>query len=202
MTKRTTLKHPITAEMQVEKLRPEFKPWEYSTAWKTESQFWSWVRGQMRRMWKDNPVRIDFKKAALRPVSPEEKTKKVFHPSTKNVGQCYLCGEWFAGSKLEVDHLNPAGSCKDYQTSLSFFDAQVFCPPSNMDLVCKTCHPIKTYADKNNLEFHEAKLEKKAIAFGKLPKSTQETFFKERGVTPPTNSKTRRERYKELISNE
>ena len=50
----------------------------------------------------------------------QEKIDKVFHPSTKNVGQCYICKDWMAGSKLECDHVVGEVSCVDYLTAEQF----------------------------------------------------------------------------------
>ena len=150
-----------------------FKPWEHTSVWKTEGQFYTWLRGQLRRLWKDNPLRIDFKKRHLRPVTLQERADKKFHVQTKMVGECRNCLEWFPQSKLEVDHLIQAGSCSNPEEVIQFLENMVWVPFENMGLTCVPCHKIKSLAERRGISFEEAKVEKQLIAFKKLKASDQ-----------------------------
>lgn len=174
-------------------------PWEECDVWKNQSQFYTWLRGKLREIWKDNPVRITFKKETLRPVSPEERLTKKFHPSTKNVGECTFCDEWFPGSKLEVDHKIQIGKCNNFEDAVDFLKGVAFVPKSNMQLTCKPCHKIKSYSERQGITFEEARLEKKAIEFSKKPIPEQVLFFESHEHTPPTNAKGRRAAYKDWL---
>jgi 5-methylcytosine-specific restriction endonuclease McrA len=176
------------------------QPWDECDVWKNQSQFYTWLRGKLREIWKDNPVRITFKKEALRPVSSEEKAQKVFHPSTKNVGECSFCKVWFAGSKLEVDHIQQIGSCKDFEDAIEFLKGVAFVPKKNMQLVCKPCHKIKSYAERQGLSFEDASIEKQAITFCKQSIQDQGAFFEREGFTIPSNATLRRKAYKEWLT--
>lgn len=177
---------------------PNTKPWEECDVWSNQSQFYTWLRGKLREIWKDNPVRITFKKEKLRPVTPEERTKKIFHSSTKNVGECQFCHEWFAGSKLEVDHIEQAGKCNDFDQAIQFLEGVAFVPKSNMQLACKPCHKIKSYAERQGITFEEAKAEKAAIEFSKRTTGQQRAFFDKHGLPYPSNAKARRDAYRVL----
>lgn len=181
----------------------EIKPWlDENSIWKTEATYWSWLRGGLRKLWSDYPLRKEWKKNALRPVKPEEKKAKVFHSSTKNVGQCSFCGEWFPGSKLEVDHKIPSDGCVSVETAEAFL---WYCAGTNsrdFQLSCKPCHKIKTHAERYGMTFEEARVEKDSIAFEKLPIASQRRFFEQRGVDVPTSNPKRRKAYKTIMLEE
>ena len=167
------------------------KPWEHPLSiWKTKSQYFVWLRGHLRNIWKDYPLRTEWKKTQLRPVRDEERKRKVFHPSTKSVGTCYLCNNWFAGSKLEVDHKVKSNGCYDFDTAEEFLWHCAADDSSNWALVCKPCHKIKSHAEGRGITFEDAKAEKKAIEI--LNKKQDKQFLLDRGIKPAANQKLRR----------
>lgn len=146
------------------------KPWETpegKVVWKTEAQYWNWLRGALRRLWTDYPLRKVWKKNSLRPLTPDEKSSGKFHPSTKNVGVCVFCNEVMAGSKLECDHLIASDGCTNKETAEKFLWHCGGQTSDNFQLVCKPCHKIKSYSEANGISFQDAILEKKAIAWEK-----------------------------------
>jgi len=185
-------------------LSNRINPWEHKYAkdvnWKTQSNYFTWLRGQIRRIWADNPLRKVWKKDQLRPVTMQEKIDKVFHPSTKNVGQCYLCKEWMAGSKLECDHVVGNISCVNYLTAEEFLWHCAADNPDNWALVCKPCHKIKSYSEKEGVSFKEARSTKRVIQIEK-EKRVNETL-EELGIKPASNSKLRRKQLVEAFMKE
>lgn len=170
----------------------DFKPWEDPlTIWKTKANYFTWLRGNLRRIWSDNPLRKVWKAKTLRPVTKDEKDRRVFHPSTKNVGQCYLCNKWMAGSKLECDHLIPSNGCYSFDTAQEFLWHCAASAPKNWALACSPCHKIKSYADKQGISYEEAKVTKEAIEI--IKKKEDRTFLESKGITPAGNAKGRRE---------
>lgn len=171
------------------------KPWEHPLAkevnWKTQSNYFTWIRGQIRRIWADNPLRKVWKKSQLRPVTMQEKIDKVFHPSTKNVGQCYICKDWMAGSKLECDHVVGEVSCVDYLTAEQFLWHCAADNPDNWALVCKPCHKAKSYAERQGVSFELASATKKAIQIEKEKRVNE--VLEGLGIKPESNSKKRRQ---------
>lgn len=180
-------------------------PWEHKLApkvnWKTKSNYFVWLRGQLRRIWADNPLRKEWKKQQLRPVTKEEKSAKKFHTSTKNVGQCYLCKKWFAGSKLECDHVQESNGCYDFETAEQFLWHCGADDPSNWALACKPCHKIKSYADKQGISFEDAKVEKEVIALTKKSIADQKKLLSFHGFQEEdmSNNDKRRDCFRELI---
>lgn len=189
-----------------------FEPWGHPLArqipsWclkdgtPSKAKYFTWLRSQLRSTWSDNPLRTEWKKAQLRPVTPEERKAKLFHTSTKNVGQCYLCNEWFAGSKLECDHLEESDGCYDFETAEEFLWHCAANPPENWALACKPCHKIKSHSDRKGISFEEAWIDKKVISICK-PTGGSKKWLEERGVEPAKNEPIRKEQIRKLLKEE
>lgn len=179
-------------------------PWGHplaKTIWQTKSKYFVWLRGQLRSIWSDNPLRKEWKKSQLRPVTKEEKKQKKFHPSTKNVGQCYLCKEWMAGSKLECDHVVESDGCYDFDTATEFLWHCAADNPDNWALACKPCHKIKSHSIRKGISFEEARVEKEAIQKMKQSVDKQKEELLEYGFTEEdiSNAEKRRECFIKLI---
>jgi hypothetical protein len=169
-----------------------FEPWNHQLSiWSSKAKYFQWLRGWLRRIWADNPLRSEWKAKQLRPVSKAEKVAKLYHPSTKNVGQCYICKGWFAGSKLECDHIIESDGCYDFETATKFLWHCAANDPENWALVCKPCHKAKSYSVAQGLSMEDAIVTKKAINI----ENTQDVkvFLKSKGITPESNAKKRRE---------
>lgn len=175
-----------------------FAPWLHKLSiWKTQSEYFIFLRGWLRRIWADNPLKAEWKKSKLRPVTGEERAARVFHPATKQVAQCYLCNQWFAGSKLEVDHIVPSEGCYDFNTAEKFLWHCAASDPDNWALACQPCHKIKSYADREGVTFDEAKAIKQAISVENSKKVNE--FLKQKGITPASNAKLRRKQLVEYF---
>lgn len=175
-------------------------PWETpegARIWKTKSQYFNWLRGGLRKLWSDYPLRKEWKKGQLRPVTQEEKLSKKYHTSTKNVGQCVMCKEWMAGSKLECDHLHPSNGCKDWSEIDGFLRYCATALPSELQLCCKDCHSVKTYAERMNIPYEEAVVAKKVIALMKNKKNVDKILAKHNVACK--NDKSRKEALTKLI---
>lgn len=176
-------------------------PWETEEGkkiWKSPSEYFNWARGALRRAWADYPLRKEWKKGQLRAVSVEEKARKIFHPSTKNVGQCVYCKEWLAGSKLEVDHKQSSDGCKSWEEVAEFLWYCIRKVGDDFVLACKPCHKIKTYAERYEMSFEEARIEKEVID---VFKTDGKAWLLSRGITPAKNSKLRRDQVREVLKN-
>jgi len=101
--------------------------------------------------------RNDFKRSKL---MPNFNGSGVTSKRVKSVGQCQICSEWFANSSLQVDHATPAGSIGNSWEGYFNWFYDLLADQSNMQLVCKPCHLIKTHADRLGVSFEEAKIKK------------------------------------------
>jgi hypothetical protein len=175
-------------------------PWETPEGraiWKdgkgnpSEVRYWEWLRGALRRLWSDYPLRKEWKKRQLRPLTKEEKESKLFHPSTKNVGQCSYCLQWFAGSKLECDHKVESEGCTSKETAESFLWHCGGRIGDDFRMACKACHKIRSYQQRIGGSFEEAQLRKQAIVIQDTKKDKE--WLTERGIAPGKNSKIRKQ---------
>jgi 5-methylcytosine-specific restriction endonuclease McrA len=107
----------------------------------TESAFWSFIRSGLRqksRFWK--PI-TQCKMSSRRAYKGPLKRQKFEY-------LCNVCGGWFPEKKINIDHINPAGSLRCAQ-DLPGFVERLFCEIDNLQCICEKCHNIKTQNEKN-----------------------------------------------------
>ena len=176
------------------------QPWETcegKQVWKTESQYFTWLRGAIRRIWSDYPVRKVWKNEQLRGITQEEKDSKKYHFATKKVGQCAFCLKWMSGSKLQCDHKHASNGYKTIEESMQFLIHCAYTLPSDWQLACKSCHDIKSYSDRHNITFEEASIEKQIISMMKNKKAVNEILSKNH--LPGHNDKVRKEGLRTIL---
>jgi 5-methylcytosine-specific restriction endonuclease McrA len=106
----------------------------------SESAFWSFIRSALRqksRWWK--PI-TQCKLNAKRTYTGPLKRQKFEY-------QCNECKGWFPEKKINVDHIIPAGSLNCAE-DLPAFVNRLFCEVDNLQVLCETCHNIKTQQEK------------------------------------------------------
>lgn len=172
---------------------------EMSHIWKTESAFMSWLRGGIRRMWSKHPVRIEFmKQNRIRIPNPNKngKAKEVWG------GVCALTGELTPQTSLEVDHKKGNHSLRSIDDIQSFVESILLVTFDDLQLVSKDAHKIKTYAEKHNMTFNEAKIHKEVI---EICKDKQKVVDKLSGYGVeyiPRTAKSRREMLTQIMLKE
>lgn len=139
------------------------EPWDfYPEIWKSKQQYFTWLRGQLRKIWNFYPAKLAWKKSQAR-IPPMEYTGKA-----KKLGECYYCKNSFPISSLEVDHEIQAGKCNSWESSHTFLE-KLLNVDGNWLITCKPCHKIKSYAEAKGISFDDARHEKDVIAIMKLP---------------------------------
>ena len=106
----------------------------------TESAFWSFIRSGLRqksRFWK--PI-TQCKMAARRAYKGPLKRQKFEY-------QCNVCNKWFPEKKINIDHIEPAGSLRCAQ-DLPGFVERLFVEAEGLQVLCSNCHDIKTKQEK------------------------------------------------------
>jgi len=114
----------------------------------TESAFWSFIRSALRqksRFWK--PI-TECKLKARRLYKGTNKRQKFEY-------QCNVCKNWFIEKKINVDHINAAGSLRSSE-DLPGFVERLFCEVDNLQVLCEKCHDKKTKADKHEKDNYQA----------------------------------------------
>lgn len=177
------------------------KPWEkYPHIWKTQAAYMSFIRGGIRKgLWNRNPVKLEFIQESREKLPLGRKTKS--NPEGLVWGcKCNICKKDFRVNEIEVDHLKGNHSLKSIEDLRQFIENIVFVDKKDLQILCKGCHRIKSYAEKEEIPFELAKATKKAIQIQK--EKDDKRFLTEKGVTPKGNAKERREQLIELLMKE
>ena len=66
--------------------------------------------------------------------------------------QCNKCKGWFKSDEVNVDHVEPAGSLNNAQDLPAFVET-LFCEVDNLQVLCKSCHDVKTKLEKQLKQF-------------------------------------------------
>jgi len=106
------------------------------------------IRSSIRRVYSRSPDVIAAKNAVRRESiwykkdgTPAKKPRVEY--------QCAECAKWYMGKNIQVDHRVPVIDPElGFQTWDIFVD-RVFCPPENLDVLCKPCHKAKTDEEKH-----------------------------------------------------
>lgn len=106
----------------------------------TKSRYFSFIRSALRQAWTRYPVKHQVLKAAQKPYKGDDKR-------TRFVYTCACCSEDFKGKDVQVDHIKPAGSLKEYE-DLPAFVSNLFCESVNLQIMCKPCHAAKTKEER------------------------------------------------------
>jgi hypothetical protein len=61
--------------------------------------------------------------------------------------QCAVCHEWFSEKEIELDHITPAGTLKDWD-DLPDFCKRLFCGADGYQVLCKPHHKEKTNVEQ------------------------------------------------------
>ena len=107
----------------------------------TRAKYFAFIRGALRRASMRYPVKFQVLEASRRDKPKAAKGRHRFEH------QCNACSDWFPAKDVAVDHIEGAGSLKEY-TDLPGFCERLFCEPSNMQVLCHPCHQIKTNEER------------------------------------------------------
>ena len=159
-------------------------PWiEFPHIWSTPAQFMSYIRGGIRRgLWKTHPVKLEFINHQKVKVPLGKKTKS--NPNGMVQGHiCAICGGEFRLADCQVDHKQGNHSLKTMDDLRDFIESIIMVTHDDLQMVCKPCHDIKTYADRYKLTFEQAKTEKRVIKFSNAKAEKQKSFLRKKGFT-------------------
>lgn len=107
----------------------------------TEAGFWSYIRSTLRNKTRFWPPIKEVKQKSRRPYKGSNKRQKFEY-------QCNHCKEWFPEKKINVDHIQGAGSLNCYD-DLPGFVQRLFCESDNLQVLCESCHNVKTQREKS-----------------------------------------------------
>lgn len=186
------------------------KEWDYFPhIWKTEAQYLSWVRGQIRQIWKTSPQRNEFLKGQVKkfpkydkdgsPILYKNGKEKLYKAYLCNCCEkiCYDCDKIGNRKTYAVDHIIGNHSLTSFEQAPLFFEAMLRVNLIDLQVLCNTCHDIKSYSEKYNVSLEEALLEKHVIDI--INKKEDKEFFTNRNLPIPKNLQLRRLNIKKIL---
>jgi len=165
-------------------------PWDDNN-W-TKARYFSFIRSALRSATMKYPAKQNYLESKCRKAPAGSRAKKVVN--------CEECNLEMAKSHAHVDHVTPCGSLKDF-SDVERFVKTLFCGVGNFEVLCKPCNEIYAFADRQNMTFNEAKVEKEAIKLmGGMTAIGQKEFLLTNGFIErrTTNEKKRRACFREL----
>lgn len=139
------------------------------------SNFYTWLRSGLRKLSRRWPPVFEALADAKVAYVGENKRRKYSYV-------CAHCGYLFDAKSVAVDHKEPAGQL-NRKEDIADFVTKLFCDKTGLQVLCHTCHDIKSYMEKHDCTKEEAILAKDVIAFMKKPKQEILAFLQEHGYT-------------------
>lgn len=174
--------------------------WElFPEIWNTQAKYMAWVRGGIRKgLWNRHPIKLNYLKSkGVMKENTNPRSMKRF-PKVKKF-ECEECKRFFSTQEVEVDHKEGNKSLKSMDDLRSFIESMIEVRQEDLQILCKTCHKVKSFSERNGISFEEAEAEKAAISV--LKDKKDKAWLIERGITPESNQKKRRQQIVEEILN-
>lgn len=113
---------------------------------KITTKEWSLIKGKINSIFSRSELRRSIIQEAVISHSDESR------PRVKTWFKCALCGKPEAKSYAEVDHITPKIRISETFDTMNLDDYidRVWCNPSNLQVVCKPCHRLKS-TEENKL---------------------------------------------------
>lgn len=109
-------------------------PCEAYPEW-TTARFNAFITSALRSAWNRWPVKYEILKQGRRSVAGKK---------WKWEHQCASCGGWFQQKEIDIDHIDPIGSCKTWDETIE----RMFVGIDKLQKLCKQCHSIKTKEER------------------------------------------------------
>lgn len=157
----------------------------------SEKDFMADWRMGVRALWDSSTVKRTFHDSRFVLVeNTNPKSLKRF-PKVKR-WECAICKGLFEKSQTEIDHMLGENSCKTFKDAAEFLHS-IALPrsPEDLQIVCKDCHSIKTYAERYKCSMDEARVRKLHIQIKKTDAGVIKAL-KGYGVDPLPKAKTKR----------
>ena len=131
------------------------------------------VRTMIRSAWGDSVFKQEFlKRNSVLIENTNNRSKKRF-PMVRKY-KCAICGEYFGGTEIELDHVESENALTSYEHINDFMRNIVLTSPDKLQVLCKDkkskkfgvtrfgCHSIKTFSERYGVDLDTARAEKEA----------------------------------------
>lgn len=151
----------------------------------------SMIRGAIRQAWMKAPNKlVKLEKERIADMNPNTRTKWLF--------KCAICTGKFKATDIEVDHIKGNHTFTKLEEFGAYCESILNASVDDLQILCKTCHPIKTLSESRGITFEEAKLEKEVIAFTKRKAKDQISFLAKYKLSG-SNAIKREKAFRELL---
>lgn len=174
----------------------------------SDKEVLSSVRTMIRSAWGDSVFKLEFLKrnSVLIPNTNTRSMKRF--PMVRRY-QCAICGEMFGATEVELDHIESENTLTSYEHINDFMTNIVLTSPDKLQVLCKDkkskkfgvtrfgCHSTKTYSERYNVSFEEAKAEKEAKRL--VDKKLDKQFLIDHNVKAENIGSTQLKRRKQIV---
>lgn len=109
----------------------------------TQSRFESFIKSALRAATRRWPQKHQaLKDACIGKKLNRATGKEIFHY------KCAGCGKLFKGADVAVDHIEPVVNPKTGFVSWDVYIERMFCEADGFQVLCHTCHGIKTQNER------------------------------------------------------
>jgi len=115
----------------------------YNSGQWTQGRFKGFITSALRTATQRWPPKFEALKAALLGRKVNEKTGKLAQHF-----ECAKCKQAFVSKDVQVDHKKPVVDPKKGFENWETYIDRLFCETSNLQVLCKPCHKVKTAKEK------------------------------------------------------
>lgn len=137
------------------------KPWLCEgSPWKTESAFWVFVRGVLRKGWSKHPIKLEYIKRYRKRIknpNPKGKTDTVWGMT------CECCGLDTVQKDIQIDHKGDSASFTGLHDAESYIAHLFLIDYTSIRSLCTKCHKIVNNAQSKGLTFEQSRIDKEII---------------------------------------
>ena len=174
----------------------------------SDKEVLSSVRTMIRSMWSDGVFKLEFLKRNS-VLIPNTNTRSMKRFPMVRKYQCAICGEMFGSTEVELDHIESENTLTSYEHINDFMTNIVLTSPDKLQVLCKDkktkklgvtrfgCHSTKTYSERYNVTFEEARAEKEAKRL--VDKKLDKQFLIDHNVKAENIGSTQAVRRKQIV---
>lgn len=154
----------------------------------------------MRKAWSRHPIKNQFK-LSVRVKAPMglKIDKKTGLPKMVWCHVCMHCGETYRDADVQVDHILPAGAFSDWDDCQAWLMGLMQITFESLQMLCVSCHEVKSYADQYGYTLDEAVARKSYIAWNRdTDVNEQKELLIDAGYTDVSNEPKRKAAYLHL----
>ena len=166
------------------------------------------VRTMLREAWGSSVFKQEFlKNNSILMENTNTRSMKRF-PYVRRY-RCAICGELFGSTEVELDHIESENTLTSYEHVNDFMTNIVLTSPDKLQVLCKDkkskrlgvtrfgCHSTKTYSERYNVSFEEARAEKEAKQL--VDKKLDKQFLIDHNIEVGSTQSARRKQIVELL---